>query len=271
MFCMTQLYSTDWQECNITMNSSKTEPRRVLAARLDEFLLDFANVDFSNTKTTERVERRFRDLMPEIPIVGRVVLTERPRVDLDALSGGPIAPAPAKKIDPQEFRPQQLAGLQQHMRRAWVAQTRRERRYCIWQLLETHYLALWRKRVHELPGTVTRTENGFEHTGEFTSNHSEVLHDRAPASPFDDVVARLEDLEGRTKLCANSSCDVTPYFIAARSSQAYCSEGCALPAQREAKRRWWASDGPRWRAEQKEMRNEGAKAPKGRTKNVKAR
>jgi hypothetical protein len=253
------------------MNSSKVRPSDNLAARLDAFLLDFANADFSRSKSAAKVERRFSDLMPEVPVMGKVVVTARPRVDLSPLSGAPIPPAPLKRIDPQEFRPQQLAGLQQHLRRAWVAQTRRERRYCIWQLLETHYLALWRRRVRELPNTVTRTENGYERTGALTPTHSEVLHDRAPVSPFDDVVARLEDLEGRTKLCANSACDVTPYFIAARKSQAYCSEGCALPAQREAKRRWWASDGPGWRAKRNELKDREGKPPREGKKNVKAR
>lgn len=34
---------------------------------------------------------------------------------------------------------------------------------------------------------------------------------------------------------------VTPYFIKYRPQQRFCSEDCALPAQREAKRRWWSN------------------------------
>lgn len=51
----------------------------------------------------------------------------------------------------------------------------------------------------------------------------------------------------RLGICANEksartpqgTC-VTPYFIKYRPQQQFCSEECALPAQRESKRRWWS-------------------------------
>lgn len=41
------------------------------------------------------------------------------------------------------------------------------------------------------------------------------------------------------KFCANPECK-RPYFITTRRDQKYCSDECAAPAKREAKRRWWA-------------------------------
>jgi hypothetical protein len=40
------------------------------------------------------------------------------------------------------------------------------------------------------------------------------------------------------RCCQNLECK-KPYFVARRGSQVYCSEPCAEPAKREAKRRWW--------------------------------
>ena len=44
-------------------------------------------------------------------------------------------------------------------------------------------------------------------------------------------------LADRLKFCGND-CS-TPYFLAKRKDQKYCSEKCAAPAKREAKLRWW--------------------------------
>jgi hypothetical protein len=42
----------------------------------------------------------------------------------------------------------------------------------------------------------------------------------------------------RLRHCPNPLC-TTPYFFATKKGQKFCSAPCALPAQREAKRRWW--------------------------------
>lgn len=49
------------------------------------------------------------------------------------------------------------------------------------------------------------------------------------------------------RCCANPDCNFVPYFFATRPTQKYCSETCALPAQREAKRRWWTAHGSQLR------------------------
>jgi hypothetical protein len=54
----------------------------------------------------------------------------------------------------------------------------------------------------------------------------------------------------RLRVCQNTECP-TPYFIAQRRWQKYCSEKCAQPSQREFKRKWWADHGDAWRKAQK--------------------
>jgi hypothetical protein len=50
-----------------------------------------------------------------------------------------------------------------------------------------------------------------------------------------------------TRCCGNPDCS-TPYFIASRRSQKYCSDLCSRPAQCEFKRTWWAEHGSAQRA-----------------------
>jgi hypothetical protein len=48
------------------------------------------------------------------------------------------------------------------------------------------------------------------------------------------------------RICQNPDCPAR-YFIADRRTQKFCSEKCAGPAQREAKRRWWSEHGNKWK------------------------
>jgi hypothetical protein len=47
--------------------------------------------------------------------------------------------------------------------------------------------------------------------------------------------------------CKNRDC-THPFFLRYRPGQRFCSEKCALPAQRDFKRRWWNEYGKQWRA-----------------------
>jgi hypothetical protein len=42
----------------------------------------------------------------------------------------------------------------------------------------------------------------------------------------------------RAKRCRGINCP-SPFFVATKKWQKFCSEGCAGPANREAKRVWW--------------------------------
>jgi hypothetical protein len=75
--------------------------------------------------------------------------------------------------------------------------------------------------------------------------HEETNPDRKgePPSltPFEQAMFHFQRIAGRARHCPNPTCS-TPYFLATKKGQKYCSEPCAIPAQREAKRRWWAEN-----------------------------
>jgi hypothetical protein len=52
----------------------------------------------------------------------------------------------------------------------------------------------------------------------------------------------------RLGLCENHGGDCkNHYFVKIKPNQKFCTEECALPAQREFKRQWWDSHGQQWR------------------------
>jgi len=63
---------------------------------------------------------------------------------------------------------------------------------------------------------------------------------------FAQVLLRAIDIAPRMRDCPNHACPA-PHFIATRKSQRYCSDACALPAQRESKRLWWNQHGHNYR------------------------
>jgi hypothetical protein len=67
-----------------------------------------------------------------------------------------------------------------------------------------------------------------------------------PRSEFQEAVYKLFRSSNLAKVCANPDCP-TPYFIAGRTTQQYCSEKCSGVLQRANKLRWWKEHGPEWR------------------------
>jgi hypothetical protein len=64
----------------------------------------------------------------------------------------------------------------------------------------------------------------------------------ADADTFAQVLLRAFEIVDRMRYCPTLGCPA-PYFIAQRRSQKYCSDACAVPAQREFKRAWWREHG----------------------------
>lgn len=73
------------------------------------------------------------------------------------------------------------------------------------------------------------------------------------------VLLRALHIVEQMRYCANPTCP-TPYFIAKKRRQKYCSEECALPAQREFKKAWWSEHGAAWRAARKKQAEKAPKA-----------
>ncbi len=65
-------------------------------------------------------------------------------------------------------------------------------------------------------------------------------------APINQASRYLHRSFGRLKKCGNKDCK-TPYFIADKGKQVYCSGECAAVAQKIYKRRWWKKEGPEWR------------------------
>ena len=70
----------------------------------------------------------------------------------------------------------------------------------------------------------------------------------APRSLNDIVWFTLLMHSRRLAICANkdNGCP-TPYFLRNKPKHRFCSDACALPAQREFKRKWWSEHGKEWR------------------------
>ena len=90
----------------------------------------------------------------------------------------------------------------------------------------------------------------------------EVIDRLPPPSPFEQAIMQLLKSADRARYCANPDCPA-PYFLAKRRSQKYCSDICALPAQREFKRRWWDEHG---KARRKARRTSSKKSKRKRGK-----
>src|SRR5262249_19174616 len=67
--------------------------------------------------------------------------------------------------------------------------------------------------------------------------------DEPPAvvTPVEAMIFHLRQNQKRALCCRNPECPA-PYFFASKKGQEYCSTECAKPAQRLAKRRWWAKN-----------------------------
>lgn len=58
-------------------------------------------------------------------------------------------------------------------------------------------------------------------------------------TPLEAVGFYLQKNTNRMRHCPNPDC-ATPYFLAMKKGQKYCSTVCARPSQLESKRRWWS-------------------------------
>jgi hypothetical protein len=65
-------------------------------------------------------------------------------------------------------------------------------------------------------------------------------------TPFQQALIHLLKCAATLTWCPNKGCPA-PYFFGKRRSQKFCSNVCALPAQREQKRLWWKQHGNDWR------------------------
>src|SRR5262249_14737577 len=75
------------------------------------------------------------------------------------------------------------------------------------------------------------------------------------------TLLRATKVADRMRYCPTLDCD-TPYFLARRRSQKYCSETCAAPAQRQFKKDWWTEHGSKWRKQAQRKKAQGKELSK---------
>jgi hypothetical protein len=212
-------------------NSSKVDGDPVLAlerraigvSRLRAFLTGFANLE-DRPEALSRFYRLFFDMLPPIENVRHLCTQHRlwERLNL---------PEPSEaQVQGQLSR--LYIGLRDWLRSAWVAKDKRAR---VWLLHELISNEAYLHTGQSLALTVIAFGNG------------PILNvELGPPTPFEQAAVYLLNPAARTRVCNNADCPA-PYFLADKRNQMYCSEDCALPAQRQFKRLWWQQNGKKWR------------------------
>jgi hypothetical protein len=117
-----------------------------------------------------------------------------------------------------------LATVRDDLRGVWDAPDARQRDWQIFRMRQSY----WQDGL--------AAESVLRPQGEKTN--TEQWNSVPDVTPFEAVMFYLQTYADRTRHCPSPLCPA-PYFLAAKRSQKYCSEACAGPALREAKRRWW--------------------------------
>jgi hypothetical protein len=133
------------------------------------------------------------------------------------------------------------------IRRYWLIPLRNAIR-TVWSLPD---LRSKQFAVHEiLKQFLLRGDRRFCFTPLGESYSYAFLDSLGPPSHLERILEELtaERSHHLAHFCRNRNCP-NPYFFAERADRKYCSEVCALPAQREAKLKWWNATGKRRRSE----------------------
>lgn len=214
------------------LNSSKMDSDSALALqrrtigvpRLRAFLEEFANLG-DRSEALSRFYRLFYDMLPPIGSVRHLCTRHRlwERLNLSEPSEAQV----------QGQLSRLYIGLRDWLRSAWVAKDKRARLWLLHELISNEaYLHTDQRLVL----TVIAFANG------------PIINVKLGSpTPFEQAAVYLLNYPAvRTRVCKNADCRA-PYFLADKRNQLYCSETCALPAQRRFKRLWWRQNGKRWR------------------------
>ncbi len=204
------------------MNSSTPETLNALArqvdrARVERFLEELLNLEFESEQARSRFEKRYGDLMPT-NIVFRLDKWESIAISSDSQFGT-------------------LRRLRMHLAETWRAPTVLARQISLVRTVGRYW------ETHEEPRPVDRAVHGYNEDYWAKQETSRI-------DGFSLVLLRALDLVDLMRYCPNPSCPA-PYFIAKKGRQKYCSDACALPAQRQFKKSWWAEHGKEWRQKRK--------------------
>lgn len=137
-----------------------------------------------------------------------------------------------------------LRRVRKYLQDFWETQDPHAREWYIYRAREWY----WLSRVHQLDPAVQslRDELDTAETADAARSASSWLNitidfalDKAPyRTPFEESLFHLQSIAGKTRRCPNSKCQ-SPYFIASKKGQKFCSPGCARPTLLASKRNYW--------------------------------
>jgi hypothetical protein len=198
--------------------------RRALALDARRFLFELVNVQ-DHERALCRLQSRYPDL---VEISGAIRLARFWALHVEEETYEPGRP------DSEFLREYWLIPLRDTLRSIWTVDDVRAKRWGLFRVLQDYF----QYNDTRFNRSLLRTSSGYWNAGTLD-----------PPTKFEDYFLGLMEA-GQTRKCRNSECPA-PYFFAKRSSQQYCSDVCAVPAQRNHKTNWWKKNGKRWRAERR--------------------
>lgn len=127
--------------------------------------------------------------------------------------------------------------LREFLRKAWDASDPRQRDWFMYKFRDFYRQTILRVQevatgtAMEMPIVVPSTRiEALEATGP--------RNDPPPVTPIEAAAFYFQRNSNRARRCKNPEC-AWPYFFVSKKGQTYCTQECATPAKREAKRRWW--------------------------------
>ena len=265
------------------MNSSNDQPTEHLAppksAKAERFLIELANLP--DAGRIRRLQQDFGAWIPQFLRAGAAVelLPHRERLALPSVTDGeldytdpilrerrrlPRVEKTAEALREGRYRCGKRPEVSEPVPRGRVIDAAEQEFDWIWTLCQSL------RRVWEQPDRRTKEWGAFlllltTRAAAGARQVSLLGLDGPLPDPtlFEYALLHLTREADRARVCQNPECAVQRYFFAKRRSQKYCDDTCARPAQREAKRRWWADHGTTWR----EGRANGKKSNARRRKN----
>jgi len=195
------------------------------AVRLEEFLMELANVKHDDNRAITRFISRFGEMLTDLPSAHE--WCEGPP-GLRHLGGRLLYRSPGFE---EEMR---ITSLSVHVMSIWRGPTKREKQF---RALLLH-----------------RTISAFKPTFLLAS---EVVEDLSPSGPFEQAILHLLNSADRALVCRNPTCPA-PLFFRTRTNrrQSYCSIECSGVGQKTAKQKWWAENGQQWREKHQKKRKD---------------
>jgi hypothetical protein len=194
--------------------------QRVPNQTIEKFLGRLANLPMVSPGSSQSLKKAFPQFLPDFPMDSTRAKFFAARLEelrLQILADN-FPPTLARSMAPpsqEEITGQLVLFLCKCVQKAWVADTQTRD----WKVFVLR-VQLWGLLMPEIPG-------GWEWR----------LPPDPPMSALEQALVYLQHKGRMARRCANDEC-AEPYFFAEKKNQKFCSDTCATPSRREAKRLW---------------------------------